>query len=97
VRPLPRRKTDTRHADIRDALRGLGAVVVDLAAVGNGVPDMAALWRGRTVWLEVKSPGELNRNRPTDKRQRKFAEAASAAGVTVHRVVTPEEAVRVVF
>ena len=41
-------KTDANHADIVDALRRVGASVVSLASVGNGVPDLLVGFNGRT-------------------------------------------------
>jgi len=100
---MTRRRVDTRHAEIRDVLDKLGALVVDTSAVGNGRPDMAALWKrecdkvGRTVWLEVKSVGQARRKGVTASRQKRFAEEADERGVEVHVVETPEEAVEIVF
>lgn len=49
------KRTDANHADIRDALRAIGAQVVDLYAVGGGCPDMLVGFRGRTVLIEAKT------------------------------------------
>ena len=52
-----RRQTnyDANHIEIVDKLRSIGAVVVDLAAVGKGVPDILVGWRGRTYLFEIKT------------------------------------------
>ena len=47
-------KIDANHADIVDALRRVGASVVSLASVGNGVPDLLVGFNGRTCLLEIK-------------------------------------------
>ena len=57
------RKTDANQASIVSALRQVGASVVDLSAVGRGVPDLLVGFRGRTYLLEVKN--KLGRNRLT--------------------------------
>ncbi len=57
------RKTDANQSSIVSALRQVGASVVDLSAVGRGVPDLLVGFRGRTYLLEVKN--KLGRNRLT--------------------------------
>jgi Holliday junction resolvase len=57
------RKTDANQASIVSALRQVGASVVDLSAVGRGVPDLLVGFRGQTYLLEVKN--RLGRNRLT--------------------------------
>jgi len=57
------RKTDANQASIVSALRQVGASVVDLSAVGRGVPDLLVGFRGQTYLLEVKN--KLGRNRLT--------------------------------
>jgi hypothetical protein len=47
-------KVDRTQAEIVAAAQAIGAVVVNLSAVGRGVPDLAVLWRGRTWWVECK-------------------------------------------
>jgi hypothetical protein len=51
-------KVDANHAEIVEALRKLPCEVLSLAQLGNGTPDLLALFRGRLVLLEVKKPGE---------------------------------------
>ena len=52
------RRTDTNHAEIRDALRGLGYRVVDTSRMGTGFPDLIAIMPdGRVVMIEIKRPG----------------------------------------
>lgn len=48
---------DLNHAQIRDELRQLGAVVWDLADVGGEVFDLLVCWRGRCLPVEVKQLG----------------------------------------
>ena len=52
-------RRDANHAAIRDGLRKLGHFVVDLAAVGDGVPDLLVAPRRpvdeRMVFIEVKA------------------------------------------
>ena len=48
-------QVDGNHRAIVEALRSCGAIVVSLAAVGGGVPDLLVGWQGRTLLLEVKN------------------------------------------
>lgn len=48
-------KKDDNHANVVDALRQIpGCTVQDLAAVGNGCPDLLVGFRGRNLCLEIK-------------------------------------------
>lgn len=56
-RPKHTRK-DNNHAVIRDELRQLGAVVVDVADLGGKCGDLVVSWRGRTIHVEIKDAGK---------------------------------------
>ena len=47
-------KVDQNQSEIVAALRGIGATVQPLHAVGQGCPDLLAGFRGRNVLIEVK-------------------------------------------
>jgi len=49
-------KIDTTHRPIVEALRSVGASVIDLASVGHGCPDLLVGYRGDTWLIEVKGP-----------------------------------------
>ena len=49
-------KIDRNHVEIVAALRGVGASVQDLAAVGKGCPDLLVGYRGQNYVIEVKAP-----------------------------------------
>jgi len=56
-----KRKTDNNHVEITQAFRNNGFTVVDLSAVGSGVPDLLVSRNNKTYLVEVKSPtGKLN-------------------------------------
>jgi len=55
------RRTDANQATIVAVLREVGASVVDLSAVGKGVPDLLVGYRGQTYLLEVKNKAGRNR------------------------------------
>jgi len=53
-------KRDGNQAEIVEALRKVGASVLDLADVGRGCPDLLVGYAGREWLVEVKTPnGEL--------------------------------------
>jgi len=49
-------RIDRNHVEIVEALRGVGASVQDLAAVGKGCPDLLVGYRGQNYVIEVKAP-----------------------------------------
>lgn len=53
-------KRDGNQAEIVEALRKVGASVLDLADVGGGCPDILAGYAGREWLMEIKTQhGEL--------------------------------------
>lgn len=54
-----RTKRDANHQEIVDTLRAAGCSVVDLAAVGGGVPDLLVGWDGHNTLMEVKNPAHI--------------------------------------
>lgn len=55
-----RAKVDANHAEIVEAFRRCGWLVMSLAPMGRGVPDLLVQRRGLTCLVEVKGPkGEL--------------------------------------
>lgn len=59
----PSAKRDANHNAIVDAFKDGGASVVDLAAVGSGVPDLLVGYRGVDFLCEVKDPENAAENR----------------------------------
>lgn len=49
-------RRDTTHKEVRDALRSIGATVVDTGDVGGSFPDLVVGYRGKTFLVEVKGP-----------------------------------------
>lgn len=47
-------KTDRNQTEIVEALRKSGAVVHSLAAVGKGMPDLLAGFKGKVYLIEIK-------------------------------------------
>jgi hypothetical protein len=51
-------RIDANQPEIVDALRKIGARVKPTHGVGGGYPDLTVGYRGRTILMEVKMPGE---------------------------------------
>lgn len=47
-------RVDANQREIVKVLNQLGASVVNLSAVGKGVPDLAVGFRGHTFFMEIK-------------------------------------------
>lgn len=89
------RKTDANQSAIVAVLREVGASVVDLSAVGRGVPDLLVGFRGQTYLLEVKN--KAGRNRLTADQEVFYAWWRGAEAVIVYNesdALTAIDAVR---
>lgn len=86
-------KIDGNHAEIRSVLRDIGAMVVDLSAVGAGVPDLMVLYRGNIRLLEVKDGTKPPSHRRLTPDQRTWHQMAEARGVKVAVVTNTDEAI----
>jgi hypothetical protein len=58
---VTRKRVDANQPEIVAALRGVGATVEHLHAVGCGCPDILVGFRGRNYLLEIKA-GQANLN-----------------------------------
>lgn len=87
-------KTDANHAEIRQALRAAGWTVVDLSAVGRGVPDLLCAKQGRIELVEVKDGRKPSSARKLTPDETHFMTTLAAAGVTVRVVLSVEEALQ---
>lgn len=91
MRRAPR--TDANHADVREALRKAGWVVVDTSRAGAGFPDLVALKAGRIELIEVKDGTLVPSKRQLSKDEAKLHAACAAAGVAIKVVTSIQEAV----
>lgn len=49
-----RARKDANHAEIVQCFKDLGAQVIDLSQLGNGIPDLLVMTNGRNVLVEIK-------------------------------------------
>lgn len=87
---------DGNHAEIVAALRDHGCKVVDLAGVGNGVPDILVWVEGFRRWLliEIKDGAKSPSRRALTPDQEKWHKEFT--GCLVYIVTSPEEAIAAV-
>lgn len=101
-------RKDKKHPDVVKALRKVGALVQNLN--GKDVPDLVCVYRGRVLFLEVKTRAEVggaldkrtgrlrkSRGGKVSEGQADWHAAWRAAGACVEVVHDPEEALRVLF
>ena len=84
-------KTDANHQAIVAALKKIGAKVVDLSAVGNGVPDLCVGLANRWVMVEIKDGAKCPSARKLTPDQIKWHQ--EHAGLPVFVVLNEEEAI----
>jgi len=72
-------RVDENHAGIVGCLRACGVLVQSLASVGDGVPDLLCLFRGRLFLIEVKNgEREPRKQKLRESQERWHAEWADA-------------------
>lgn len=87
-------RVDDNHAEILDAVRSLGAMVVDTSAVGSGFPDAIIGWRGRLIWIEIKDGAKRPSARKLTPSQCVFHAEWARINCPVHVVETVSDALR---
>ena len=87
-------RKDLNQDIIVEALEKAGASVLDLSALGGGVPDLAVSFRGVIDLIEIKNPSNSYGKRGLNKRQQTWVDAWRGKPVIVVRTV--EEALRAI-
>lgn len=86
------RAVDANHKQIADGLRGLGYLVLSLAPLGNGAPDLLVFGHGRWALLEVKNPRLPESKQALTPLEKLFFALWRARGAPVFVVKTLDEA-----
>lgn len=86
-------RVDSNHAEIARALRGVGASVISLAAVGDGCPDLLVGYRRVQYLLEIKDGTKPPSRRKRTPDQIKFAETWRGSHALVNN---PREALQAI-
>lgn len=87
-------KKDANHNEIVDAFESLGANVLDMSAMGYGVPDLLVWCFGAWRLIDVKNPKTPYGRRGLNARQKEWALAWK--GGPVYMVSTVEQAIAMV-
>ena len=92
------RKVDGNHAEIVSALRGAGAVVIDMSHIGGGVPDLWVSSRHFAGWLEIKNGEKPPSARELTEPQKEFFATVNREKRThAHIVLSAQQALNLVF
>jgi Holliday junction resolvase len=86
-------RTDSNQTEIVEALRKCGALVLSLAALGKGCPDVLTYFKGRLLMLEIKDGNKSPSRRKLTSDQERFHALWSGAIVIVNSV---DEALRAI-
>ncbi len=86
-------KVDDNHAQIVKSLRGVGATVISLAAVGGGCPDLVVGYRRTNYLMEIKDGAKVPSARKRTPAQIHFAETWRGSHVLVNN---PREALQAI-
>lgn len=78
------KRTDANHSQIMQAIRGMGATVLDLSRQGQGCPDLLISYQGSMALIEIKSDPK----KKFTPQQELFMTCWQAP---VHRIETPEQ------
>ena len=87
------RRVDGNHAEVVEALRSIGASVLDIHDLGHGAPDLLVGFRAENFLLEVKDGSKPPSHRKLTKDERDFFDAWRGP---IYVVLSPEDAVSVV-
>ena len=90
------RRVDENQLAIVQALRKIGACVIDLSAAGRGVMDLLVCYRGRVWMVEIKNPTKPKGDQMLKPAQIKLHKAIGDAGCEVHIVRNVDEAIALV-
>jgi len=89
-------KVDRNQDEVVGALRAAGVLVLSLAALGKGVPDLLCAFHGRLVLIEVKDGTKAPSRRKLTPDQVEWHRDWAQAGVPLHVVETPWAALKAV-
>ncbi len=86
-------KKDANHKEIVDALRAVGASILDTSALGSGMPDLVVGYRQENFLIEIKNPKNKYGRKGLNDLQKEWVAKWSAP---VHVVRNINEALRAI-
>jgi len=84
-------RVDDNHSEIVDALRSVGATVLDLSRVGKGCPDILVGHRSANYLMEIKDGQKTASRKTLTPQQREFFATWAGHAIVVETV---DEALR---
>lgn len=88
-------RTDANHAEIRDALRRIGCVVIETHQLKNAF-DLLVFYRGCTYIVEVKDGNKVPSKRKLTDGEQRCKDSLESVGVTYHIVESVDQAIKLV-
>jgi len=88
-------RRDANHAEVVEALLGIGAVVLDNGSVGDGNPDLWVGFRGNWTAIEVKDGKKSPSKRRLTAAQEKLHQKVTSAGCAILVVKNVDEALAI--
>jgi endogenous inhibitor of DNA gyrase (YacG/DUF329 family) len=76
-------KVDENHKEIVDAMKAVGASIIDTSRLGQGMPDLIVGFRGQTILLEIKNPKTQYGRKGLNANQRKWAEGWTGGPLSI--------------
>lgn len=76
-------KVDANHKEIVDAMKAVGASIIDTSRLGKGMPDVIVGFRGQTILMEIKNPKTQYGRKGLNANQRKWAEEWSGGPLSI--------------
>lgn len=87
-------RVDGNHAEVTQALRDIGASVLDIHDIGGGAPDLLIGYRGQNILLEVKDGRLPPSHRKLTLDEYKFCD--NWRGGSIYIIYSPVDAVTLV-
>ena len=85
-----KKRVDENQKTIVHTFIALGASVIDLSRVGQGTPDLAIGYKGKTVFVEVKSSEKAKYTEPQIKFMQEWR------GGTISRIDSVDAVIRLI-
>ena len=90
-------RTDANQTAMIEALRGIGAFVQSLAAIGCGCPDLLVGYRGKWMLIEAKNGENIPSKRKLTDDESRWHKSAERGGAKIIIAESPEQAVLAVL
>lgn len=76
-------KVDANHREIVEAMKAVGASIIDTSTLGQGMPDLIVGFHGKTILMEIKNPKTQYGRKGLNVNQRKWAEGWTGGPLSI--------------